>query len=188
MNLVCFTEEQSAKEMLQVVLPKILPDNCPLSRVIAFEGKSDLDKQIERKLKIYNTPNTHFLILRDQDSADCTKVKQQLLTKVKNSGKTKVSIVRIACHELENFYLGDLSAIERAFDERLSLNQASKKFRNADNLTNAKQELQKITKKKYQPISGSRAIAPYLELNGDNTSISFNMLLSGIQKLCTIQP
>jgi hypothetical protein len=31
MNLVCFTEEQSAKEMLQVVLPKILPDNCPLS-------------------------------------------------------------------------------------------------------------------------------------------------------------
>jgi hypothetical protein len=89
---------------------------------------------------------------------------------------------------LENFYLGDLSAIERAFDERLSLNQASKKFRNADNLTNAKQELQKITKKKYQPISGSRAIAPYLELNGDNTSISFNMLLSGIQKLCTIQP
>jgi hypothetical protein len=99
MNLVCFTEEQSAKEMLQVVLPKILPDNCPLSRVIAFEGKSDLDKQIERKLKIYNTPNTHFLILRDQDSADCTKVKQQLLTKVKNSGKTKVSIVRIACHE-----------------------------------------------------------------------------------------
>jgi hypothetical protein len=154
MNLVCFTEEQSAKEMLQIVLPKILPDNYRLSQIITFEGKSDLDRQIEKKLKNYNTPNTVFLILRDQDSADCIEIKERLLSKVENSGKKNVSIIRIACHELENFYLGDLLAVERAFNKKLPQRQTSTKFRNADNLANAKQELNKITDKKYQPISG----------------------------------
>ncbi len=185
MNLVFFTEERSAKEMLQIVLPEILPDNFSHS-VIPFEGKNDLDKQIEKKLKNYKTPNTVFLILRDQDSAICTDVKRELLDKVNESGKKNVSIVRIACHELENFYLGDLSAVEQAFNKKLSLSQTSKKFRNADNLGNAKQELQKITNKEYQPISGSKAITPYLKLDGSNTSTSFNMLLSGVKKLCTI--
>lgn len=43
MNLVCFTEERSAKEMLQIVLLKILPKDYRLSTIIVFEGKSDLD-------------------------------------------------------------------------------------------------------------------------------------------------
>ncbi|SMN01869.1 hypothetical protein SPONL_185 [uncultured Candidatus Thioglobus sp.] len=188
MNLVCFTEEQSAKVMLDIVLPKILPKNCTSSPAINFEGKSDLDKQIERKLTHYNTPNTIFLILRDQDSAICTEVKQQLLDKVDRSGKAAMSIIRIACHELENFYLGDLSAVAQVFGHGVPQNQNSKKFRMADNLATAKQELIKITNKKYQPVLGSRAIAPHLNLDGSNTSASFNILLSGVKKLCVTQP
>ncbi len=49
MNLVCFTEEKSAKAMLDIILPKILPNNCCLYQIIPFEGKQDLDKQIEKK-------------------------------------------------------------------------------------------------------------------------------------------
>jgi hypothetical protein len=188
MNLVCFTEEKSAKEMLNIVLPKILPDNCHLSRIIPFEGKNDLDKQIEKKLRNYNIPNTYFLILRDQDNAVCTDVKQKLLQKVKNSSKENVSIVRIACHELENFYLGDLLAVGQAFNKISPPNQTSRKFRNADKLPNAKQVLINISNKKYQPISGSKAIAPYLKLDGSSASTSFNMLLSGVKKLCLIKP
>jgi hypothetical protein len=188
MNLVCFTEERSAKEMLQIILPKILPDTYTLSTIISFEGKGDLDKQIEKKLKNYQTAGTCFLILRDQDSAICTKVKKKLLSKVISSGKGQVSIVRIACHELENFYLGDLTAVTKGFKLTAQLTQNSRKYRNADNLSNAKQELGKITGKKYQPISGSKKISPHLELTGKNTSASFNILLSGIRKLCNIQP
>ncbi|BAS68118.1 DUF4276 family protein [Bathymodiolus septemdierum thioautotrophic gill symbiont] len=187
MNLVCFTEERSAKEMLRIVLPKILPNNS-LHSIFSFEGKSDLDRQIKKKLKNYNLPGARFLILRDQDSAICTDIKQQLLDKVNESGKKDVSIVRIACHELENFYLGDLLAVKQAFNKILPSSQTSKKFRNADNLANAKQELQRITNKEYQPISGSKAIAPHLKLDDSNTSTSFNALLSGVKKLCTIQP
>ena len=110
-------------------------------------------------------------------------IKQQLLQKIINSGKKDVSIVRIACHELENFYLGDLKAVESGM--RLSTpSQSKSKYRIADNLANAKQELKKITQNKYQPVSGSRAIAPFLKLDGTNKSSSFGFLLSGIGQLC----
>lgn len=188
MNVVCFTEEESAKEMLQIILPKILPDNYHLSQIIPFEGKSDLDKQIEKKLKNYNKPNTVFLILRDQDSANCIEIKRQLLNKVENSGKANISIIRIACHELESFYLGDLNAVKQGLNLSNIPSQANKKFRNPDNLNNAKQELKKITHQVYQPVSGSKAITPYLKLDNTNTSTSFNFLLSGVQKLCNTKP
>ncbi len=184
MNLVCFTEEKSAKEMLQIVLPKILPNNCCLSQIIPFEGKQDLEKNIALKIKNYNIPDTKFLIMRDKDSEDCKKVKAELLSKIKNSGKAHVSLVRIACHELESFYLGDLQAVKKGLNLDNIPNQTKNKFRNPDDLANAKQELIKNTNKLYQPVSGSKAISSHLKLDGSNKSISFGFLLSGIRQLC----
>ena len=184
MNLVCFTEERSAKEMLEIVLPKILTDNCRLFAVISFEGKQDLQKNIQFKLQHYNIPDTKFLIMRDQDSGNCKEIKQQLLQKIINSGKKDVSIVRIACHELESFYLGDLEAVKLGLKLNNTPSQNNSKYRNPDNLANAKQELRRITQQQYQTVSGSRAIAPFLKLDGTNKSSSFGFLLSGIGQLC----
>jgi len=183
MNLVCFTEEESAKEMLEIILRRIFLDNISFI-VISFEGKSDLDKQIEKKIKNWNTPDTVFLIMRDQDSGNCKIIKQDLLAKIENTGKKNNSLVRIACHELESFYLGDLLAVEKAFSlKNIAKKQSKVNYKNPDNLNNAKQELRKIAKN-YQPISGSKLISPYLKLNNSNKSTSFNILISGIQKLC----
>ncbi|MDR2141570.1 MAG: DUF4276 family protein [Deltaproteobacteria bacterium] len=63
----------------------------------------------------------------------------------------------------------------------LKKSQEKKKFRNPDSLENPSKELIKLTKKKYQKIAGSKAIAPHLNLQlGTNKSTSFNKLLSGI--------
>jgi hypothetical protein len=51
-----------------------------------------------------------------------------------------------------------------------------------DNIIKPSDELIKLTKKNYQKISGSRVIAPYLDL-ADNKSKSFIVLLDGIRKL-----
>ncbi len=188
MNLVCFTEERSAKEMLQIIIPKILPANYNLHHIIAFDGKQDLEKQIKLKLKNWQLPNTKFLIIRDQDSGDCITIKKELLEKVEFSGKQDVSLVRIACRELESFYLGDLLAIETGLNiKKLSKQQNKEKYRTPDTLPNAKKELQRIAKN-YCQISGSRAISHHLKLNGSNKSTSFNFLISGIQKLCSTEP
>ncbi len=182
-TLVCLLEEPSAKEMLKVVLPKILPGKTDL-KFIVFDGKQDLEKQIERKLMGWLTPHSLFLVMRDQDSDNCYSIKENLISKVKNAGKGEQTIVRIACRELESFYLGDLSAVEQGLDiSGLAKKQQNKKYRTPDKLANASEELLKITKKQYQKISGSRAIAPHLKLDETNKSTSFNVLLDGVRKL-----
>lgn len=182
-NLVCMLEEPSAKEMLKAVLPKLLPANV-FVRYMVFEGKQDLEKQLEAKLRSWLAPNSYFLILRDQDSGNCVTIKNNLIAKVNNSKKTKNTIVRIACHELESFYLGDLEAVEKGLGvKNLAKQQNNKRFRNPDHLPNAAEILTSLSGFTYQKIQGSRTIAPYLNLDGSNTSTSFNMLISGIEKL-----
>ncbi len=63
-TLVFFLEEPSAKEMLNGILPMILPENI-VPRFVIFEGKQDLEKQLVRKLRLWNMPNSRFFILRD---------------------------------------------------------------------------------------------------------------------------
>ncbi|OQY41118.1 MAG: hypothetical protein B6229_00030 [Spirochaetaceae bacterium 4572_7] len=186
-SLVCLLEEPSAKAMLTNVLEKIVPDSIAI-RYIVFDGKQDLEKQIERKLRGWNQPSSYFLIMRDQDSGNCHEIKANLLSKVESAGKKNVSLVRIACHELESFYLGDLLAVENGLDiTGLTKNQNNRKYRTPDNLSNPAEELSKLTKKKYQKVSGSRAIGPFLKLDNSNKSVSFNVLVEGVKKLIELE-
>lgn len=122
--------------------------------------------------------------MRDKDLGNCIQIKKQLLKKVQASNKADMSIIRIACHELESFYLGDLDAVKQGLKISKLPSQNKKKYRNPDNLTNAKQELEKITNQQYQTVSGSRSIAPFLKIDDTNKSTSFRALLSGIRQLC----
>ena len=180
-TIVFFLEEPSAKEMLQGLLPKLIPDRIT-PRYVIFEGKQDLDKQIIRRLRQWRTSNTCFFILRDQDSGDCKRIKQSLLDKCKAAHRTG-AIVRIACHELESFYLGDLRAVDSGLDSRdLSRLQNSRKYRYPDRLANPSEELSRLTNRRYQKVSGSRAIGKYLD-PGNNKSHSFNVLVKAIRSV-----
>jgi hypothetical protein len=107
-----------------------------------------------------------------------------LKEKVKDSGKMDNTLIRITCHELESFYLGDLNAVDQGLGTTYtSRKQNNQKYCIPDQLTNAAEELSKITKKKYQKMQGSRAIAPHLKLAGSNKSQSFNILSEGINKI-----
>lgn len=183
-NLVCFLEEPSAKEMLKGVLPRFLPDDIEYTYVV-FEGKQDLEKQLVRKLKGWLKPDSVFLVMRDQDSADCMVVKERLSNLCKEAGKQE-ALVRIACHELESFYFGDLNAVAKGLKLPGIVKYYKKdKYRNPDAIINPSDELEKLTDGIYQHILGSRSIAPYLALD-NNSSRSFNVLLSGIKKLLAL--
>lgn len=181
-TLVFCLEEPSAKMMLQGVLPRLLCQDITI-RYIVFEGKQDLHKQLSNKIRFWQQPNSYFIILRDQDSGNCTNIKLQLQELCKKAGRPD-SLVRIACHELESFYLGDLAAIEVGLGlQGLAKQQQSKKFRDPDRLNNAAEELIKLTQKHYQKIDGSRRIGPHLRLDGNNCSTSFKALITGIKQL-----
>jgi hypothetical protein len=181
MNLVCFLEEPSAKAMLEGVLPRILPEDVYV-RYIVFEGKQDLEKKLTGKLRSWQMPDSIFLVMRDQDTGDCVIIKNSIVSLCRQAGKFE-ALVRIACHELESFYFGDLSAVERGLGiQNLVRHQKSRKYRQPDTIVNPSHELEKITSGKYQKIGGSRAVGKLLSVD-NNTSHSFNVLISGIRTI-----
>lgn len=93
-TIVFCLEEPSAWAMLESVLPRLLPESVVVRKII-FEGKSDLDKRLIKRVKGWQAPDTRFLVLRDQDSADCKVVKSQLSDKLAEAGSPD-SVVRIA--------------------------------------------------------------------------------------------
>lgn len=182
-ELVFLLEEVSAKVMLESLLPRIL-NPCITPRLIAFDGKQDLEKQIVKKIKGYLNPNARFIVMRDQDSTpDCAVLKNALLAQCIASGRQPVPLVRIACRELESFYLADLAAVEAAMHIKgLVKQQNSKKFRNPDYLSSPSKELAVLTKQHYQKVSDSRVIGRYLDVNNQR-SASFKNLIAGIRRL-----
>ncbi|MGF6148592.1 Uncharacterised protein [Kingella potus] len=179
MKLVFFLEEPSARVMLEGILPVIAAGHE--WQFVEFDGKQDLEKRLARKLRgwLY-TENTRFIVLRDQDSGNCGVIKDRLRQICANAGRQD-ALIRIACRELESFYLGDLAAVGEAFGKNLAKHQQNRKFCQPDKLNNAKQELKKLVPE-YQEISGSRQIAPLL-LRQNNASHSFNVLVNGIRNL-----
>lgn len=113
-ELVFLLEERSAKALLESLLPRCLSDEISF-RLIPFDGKQDLVKHLEHRIRGYQTPLARFILVRDLDSVpDCKKLKNALLGYCENSGRGRQYLVRIACQELETFYLADLDAVERA--------------------------------------------------------------------------
>jgi hypothetical protein len=183
-ELVFLLEESSAQEMLKGLLPRVLPEGIGY-RCIPFQGKQDLEKQLVRKIRGYNNPEALFIVMRDLDShPDCRALKAQLLEKCRESGKVGVTLVRLACKELESFYLADLAAVEAGLGiNGLQRHQQNRKFRAPDNLGSPKRELLQLTKNIYQEGAGSRAIGRHLD--PDNTrSDSFRNLVAGIRRQC----
>ncbi|MCK9223545.1 MAG: DUF4276 family protein [Candidatus Muirbacterium halophilum] len=184
-TIVFLLEELSAKEMLINLFNKLNFSSEDFDiKFIVFEGKQDLDRNLESKIKNFLVPDTFFIILRDQDQSNCINLKDRLRKKVNNTGKSERVLIRIACHELETFYLGDLQAVENAYSiANLAKTKSYKaKFRNPDNLLNPARVLKSITKEQYQKVIGSRKISKYLNLE-NNKSKSFNALINGIKKI-----
>jgi Domain of unknown function (DUF4276) len=183
-ELVFLLEEESAKAFLESLLPRIL-DSAIETRLIAFEGKQDLEKQLMKKIRGYTNPNARFIVMRDQDSnPDCAAIKADLLQKCKDAGRLQQSLVRIACKELESFYLADLTAVESALflkENDLAKHQNKAIYRASDNCQNPSKELAKLTKGNYQKVSHSREIGLKVDINNTRSS-SFKNLISGIKK------
>lgn len=182
-EIVFLLEEVSAREFLKQLLPRVLPADREIPyRFIVFEGKQDLDRQIERRIRGYLNPQARFIVLRDQDNADCLELKRELSRRCGAAGRADV-IIRIACRELESFYLGDLAAVEAAFGIRgLARRQNERKFREPDRLGSPSRELERLTTRRYHKVSGSRAIAAHLRLE-ESRSRSFGHLVDAIRRV-----
>lgn len=56
-TIVFFLEEPSAREMLEGLLPRILPPDT-MPRYIVFQGKKDLEKNLVKRLRSWLLPES----------------------------------------------------------------------------------------------------------------------------------
>lgn len=182
-TMVFLLEEYSARVFLEGFIFRAFPilDEWD-TQFIVFEGKRDLEKRLTRKLEGWLRPNTAFVVLRDWDSEDCRELKQRLVSYVASARRIESTLVRIACGELESWYLGQLAAVGIALQlQNIERHQGSRKYRNPDRLNSPSEELKRLTQLRYQKVSGSREIGRHLScVPDDNLSTSFRAFVTGI--------
>jgi hypothetical protein len=184
-QLVFLLEELSAKEFLDRLLPRLLPDGIDFL-TIPHRGKHDLVKSIPIKLKAWQRQDARFVILHDQDSNDCLTLKQRLSSLCQRAAPHRPALVRISCRELEAWYWGDLAGVEKAYpNSRLTYLASKATYRHPDTVGHPADEIKKHVPE-FEKVSGARKIAPHLSIN-QNRSASFNAFISGVRKFCQPQ-
>lgn len=179
MRLVFFLEERSMKTFLEEFLPRHFPRLEFLC--VAHEGKQDLEKSLRRKLPAWKIPSDRFVVVRDNDGSDCLALKSRLSNICQEAGVE--ALVRIACQELESWYLGDPRGLAAAFhDDKILQHAEKKKFRDPDRLGSPFREIQTLLPS-FQKTSGARALGQAMSIDG-NRSRSFQVFVKGLRQLC----
>ena len=125
---------------------------------VPHEGKNDLKRSIPIKLRGWKEPGVNFIILMDNDNRDCLLSKNEISRICRESGRSD-TIIRLVCQELEAWYLGNPSAISRAYHQpQLLSKMKSTKFKNPDSIEKPSRELARLVPE-FQKISGAKAIA-----------------------------
>ncbi len=164
--------------LLNRMLPRLFPDLLFLC--VSHQGKKDLEKSIPIKLRGWREPGVRFVIVRDNDGGDCVALKNRLRDLCSKRPEHDW-LIRIACQELEAWYLGEPAALAKAFGkDHLRRIGAKARFRKPDAVRHPARELAKLVPQ-YQKISGARRLADHL--TRDNRSPSFQALLNGIERI-----
>ena len=168
------------RDLLFGLLPRLYPNMEFMW--LAHEGKSDLEKSIPRKLRAWREPGVRFVILRDNDGGDCVRLKRRLLQSCQQAGRPD-TLVRIVCQELEAWYLGEPDALAEAFEnERLRGIGRKASFRDPDTVQQPSEALKSLVPG-HRKVIGAKTMAGFLRRER-NYSKSFQVLLSGLDKLC----
>lgn len=179
-HVVFMLEEPSAQDFLEGLLP-ILGLGHLTFHYLVFEGKQDLEKRLVQRMRGWLRPNTRFIVMRDQDSGDCQVIKARLRELCQAAGRDD-ALIRIACRELESFFVGDWQAIAEAFDApALAAHGRKAKFRNPDALGCPSAEIKRLIPG-YQKRDGARRISGKL-MPERNRSASFKVLFASLQQL-----
>jgi hypothetical protein len=178
-TIVFILEEPSAKVLLQGLVPRLVGPSFA-TKYLVFEGKQDLEKQLVRRLRGWQTPDSFFVVLRDQDAAECKAVRTRLTELVAESGRS--ALVRVVCRELEAWVAGDLSAVAEAFELPMIADHVNKeKFRDPDRLIRPIETLRTLIKD-YQKVDGARRVGPLLDEHR-NRSQSFKAFCDGMRRI-----
>ena len=154
------------RAVLRGVLERIVPGWRENEHWVSVphRGASDLEKSILNKLRGWREPGIRFVILRDNDGADC-KERKAKLRELSAAGRETDVTIRIVCQELEAWFLGDLDAVKAAYPKaKISETATPAKYRDPDAVNNASEELARLTGVRGK-VGRARHIARHIDVD-----------------------
>ncbi|MDR2102252.1 MAG: DUF4276 family protein [Treponema sp.] len=136
MHFEILVEDVSGKELLEIIVPKIIDAGLHSYKIIAYKGcgripknlrtvqdpsKRILLEQLPRLLRgyghTYNRPgyNAVVIVVVDCDNRNCKEFKQELNQVLESCSPRPKAFFRIAVEEIEAWLLGDRDALCRAY-------------------------------------------------------------------------
>jgi hypothetical protein len=183
-RLVFLLEEPSMKLFLEGLMPRVFPLVHFLC--IPHQGKQDLEKSIPRKLRAWTDKNDAFIILRDNDGGDCSSIKSHLLS-LCHGITNRILLIRLACQELEAWYLGDPEGLAEGFrDPGLRMIEGKAHLRDPDRVSQPSRVIKTLVPS-FQKLSGARTMGKCI-MYGRNRSRSFAVLIEGVENLSGHNP
>lgn len=203
MQVEFLVEEQSAEEALRHLLPRVLKQRAR-AKVINLGSKYKLLKVLPERLTAYgqriaNGESLRVVVLVDRDNDDCENLKAELeemaaaaglLTKSAPAPDGRFMVLnRIVIEELESWFIGDPTALRKAFTGLPKIGEDKGIFRNPDNggsweVLHRYLKKHGIYKSSFPKIDAARRIAPHLDIQR-NRSRSFRAFVEGMEALLT---
>lgn len=202
MHIELLLEEPSAEAFFRELMPKILPPQTTWTAIV-FQGKADLLKNLEARLKGYRSwiPSDYRIaVLIDEDRENCQELKARLeeaarsaglSTKTQPEGGQFTVLNRIAVEELEAWLVGDPQAVHAAYPRVSKHFGGNRTFRNPDQVAGGTWEaVQRLLQKAgyysggLPKIEFARSVGKQMEPSR-NVSPSFNCFIQGLNDLLT---
>lgn len=187
MHLEMLVEEPSMEAALDELLPRIVPGHS--FRVHVHQGKSDLLRKLEQRLRAYAGmawSDLRVVVIVDRDDDDCHALKQRLTDTCGRTGCD--ALCRIAIEELEAWFFGDVSAMRAAYPKVPAGLERKAKFRDPDAITGGTWEaLERVLARAGYYATGmpkvevARRISAHMDPSA-NTSRSFQVLVEGLNR------
>ncbi|MDM8567150.1 DUF4276 family protein [Candidatus Halobeggiatoa sp. HSG11] len=179
-------EDYSTRKFLEGILPRLEFENFEIKH---HRGKEDLTSYLPKIVPSLSKRAKQIIIILDQDKQDCVKLKNALNDKMVHCACEYK--IRIACYELEAWFLGDMAAISKcSLRFKASYFKGKEKYRDIDKIEKPSSVIEKIVpnwKKDYtSKPKFAKTIAPFmsLEQRGSkqaNRSHSFHVLLETLR-------
>ena len=189
MHFDLYVEEPSARRALEGLLPRFLCHDDTF-HVNTFRSKGDLLQKMPDRLRGYSTwlpSDWRIVILVDQDSDDCKRLKRRIMQAANNAKISDRVLVRIVVEELEAWWFGDIPALRTIYPRVPSGLAAKARYRDPDAITGGTWEAldRELRKAGYRQGLNkgylSEAIVPHLDINA-NRSRSFQVFRDGIRR------
>ena len=184
---------------LRALLPCLLPRDRTFE-VRVFQGKRDLLKKLESRLRAYATwlPDDHrIVVMVDRDDDECHALKEQLEGTAEKAGLLTRSratecpwqvVNRVVIEELEAWYFGDWQAVRLAYPKGPATIPDKAAYRTPDAIAGGTWEaFERILKRHgyfttgLRKVEAARAIAAHIEPTR-NRSQSFGQFFGAIRE------